>query len=202
MGFETEYKNELTAVLSHLLHFQCPPAPILLRDEFSIELALLQYFNIITTLSHSKYISPIFFHRNSSGKLRTLIDLRGVNHLLRHEYLNSNLLISNMTDATNHSAGKSLFSEVDCSQTYHCVQLADDLLVQFLTFNVASRALAYICLGQRWNKSVTGFDSFVKHYLDPCLAANVCTQFMDDFAAGVNIFDGMIPSLRKLFCLR
>ena len=45
---------------------------------------------------------------------------------------------------------------------------------------------------------VMGFSFFVKHYFDPCLAANVCTQFMDDFAAAVNIFSEMIPALRKL----
>ena len=81
--------------------------------------------------------------------------------------------------------------------------MADDLSVQLLAFNFASRTFAYNCLAQGLNKSVTGFSSFVKHYLDPCLAANVCTQFTDDIAAGVNNFDEMIPALRKFFdCLR
>ena len=185
------------------MYVQGPPAPIHLRDEILVELALLQYFNIITTLSHSKYSSPIFFHRKSSGKLRILIDLRRVNHLLRHDYLNSNFPISNMTDATNHFAGKNLFCKLDCSQAYHCVQMADDFSVHLLAFNFASRTFAYNCLAQGLNKSVTGFSPFVKHYLDPCLAANVCTQFMDDIAAGVKKFDEMIPALRKIFdCLR
>ena len=53
------------------------------------------------------------------------------------------------------------------------------------------------------HKSHTRFSSFFEHYLDPCLAANVCTQFMDDFAAGVNKFDELIPALRRVFdCLR
>ena len=108
-----------------------------------------------------------------------------------------------MIDATNHFAGKHLFCKLDCSQAYHCVQMADDLSVQLLAFNFASRTFAYNCLAQGLNKSVTGFSSFVKHYLDPCLAANVCRQFMDDIAAGVNNFDEMIPALRKFFdCLR
>ena len=183
------------------MYVQGPPAPIHLRDEILVELALLQCFHI--TLSHSKYSSPIFVHRKSSGKLRILIDLRRVNHLLRHDYLNSNFPISNMTDATNHFAAKNLFCKLDCSQAYHCVQMADDLSVQLLAFNLASRIFAYNCLAQGLNKSVRGFSSFVKHYLDPCIAANVCTQFMDDIAAGVNNFDEMIPALRKIFdCLR
>ena len=108
-----------------------------------------------------------------------------------------------MTDATNHFAGKKLFCKLDCSQAYHCVQMADDLSVQLLAFNFASRTFAYNCLAQGLNKSVTGFSSFVKHYLDKCLAANVCTQFMDDIAMGVNNFDEMIPALTKIFdCLR
>ena len=104
-----------------------------------------------------------------------------------------------MTDTTNHFAGKNLFCKLDCSQAYHCVQMADDFSVQLLAFNFASRPFAFICLAQGLNKSVTGFSSFVKHYLDPCLAANVCTQFMDDIAAGMNNFDEMIPALRKIF---
>ena len=164
-----------------------------------IELTLLQNLNIIAKLSHSKYSSPRFNHRRSSSKLRIPIDLRRVNHLLRHEYLNCNFPISNMTEATNHFAVKIFFGKLDCSLAYPCVQMAHDLSVQALEFNFASRTFAYTCLAQGLNKSVTGFSSFVKHYLDPCLAANVCTQRMDDIAAGVNIFDEMIPVLRKKF---
>ena len=108
-----------------------------------------------------------------------------------------------MTDATNHFAGKHLFYKLDCSQAYHCVQMADDLSVEFLAFNFASRTFAYNSLAQGLKRSVTGFSSIVKHYWDPCLAPNVCTQFMDNIAAGVNNFDEMIPAPRKIFdCLR
>ena len=203
VGYNTELKVKLTPSNPLPVYVQGPPAPIHLRDEILIELALLQYYNIITTLSHSKYSSPIFAHRKPSGQLRLLIDLRRVNHLLRHDYLNSNFPISNMTDATNHFAGKQLFCKLDCSQAYHCVQMADDLSVQLLAFNFGSRTFAYNCLAQGLSKSVTGFSSFIKHYLDKCLAANVCTQFMDDIAAGVTCFDELIPTLTKIFdCLR
>ena len=80
--------------------------------------------------------------------------------------------------------------------------MANELSVQILAIKFASRTFAYNCLAQGSNKSVTGFSSFVKHYLDPCSAANVCTQFIDDIAAGVNNFVEMIPALRKKFdCL-
>ena len=199
VGYKTEPKIKLTPEHPLLVYVQGPPAPIHLRDEILIELALLQNFNLKTTLSHSKYSSPIFVHRKSSGKLTVNIVFLRVNQLLRQEYIYSNFRISNMTDARNHFTGKNLFCKLDCPQAYHCVQMADDLSVQLLTFNFASQTNAYNCSTQGLNKSVMGFRPFVKHYLDPCLAANNCTQFMDDNAAGVNNFDEMIPALRTSF---
>ena len=70
VGYNTNLKIKLTPEHPLPVYVQCLPAPIHLRDEIFIELALLQYFNITTTLSHSKYSSPIFFHRNSCAKLR------------------------------------------------------------------------------------------------------------------------------------
>ena len=182
---------------------QCSPASIHLHDEILIQLALLQCFYIISTLSHSKYSRPTFVHGKSSGKLRSFFDLRRVTHLLRHDYLNGNFPISIMTDAKNHFAGKTLFCKLDCSQAYYCVQMVDDFSVHFLAFSFATRTFAYNFLAQGSNKLVRGFSSFVEHYLDPCLAANVCKQFIYDNAAGVYSFDEMIPASRKnIDCLR
>ena len=96
-----------------------------------------------------------------------------------------------MSDASNHFAGKKFRNKLDCWQAYHCVQLAeaDDLSIQFLAFNFASRTYAYKCLVQGLSKSVTGFSSFIRHYLDQCLAANICTQYMDDIGSGVESFE-------------
>ena len=93
-----------------------------------------------------------------------------------------------MSDAINYFAGKKLFTKLDYSQAYHCVQMADDVSVQLLAFNFASRTYAYKCLAQGLNKSVTGFISFIRHYLDPCLASGNCTQFMDDIGNAVTNF--------------
>ena len=73
-----------------------------------------------------------------------------------------------MTDASNHFAGKKLFTKLDCSQAYHCLQMADDISVQLLAFNFSSRTYAYKCLPQGLNKSVPGFSSFIRHYLNQC----------------------------------
>ena len=203
VGYNTELKIKLTPEHNLPVYVKSPLTPIHLRDELVVELALMHYYNLITTLSHSKYSSPVFAQRKSSGRLRILIDLRRINHLLRNDYINSNFPISNMSDATNHFAGKKFLNKLDCSQAYHCVQMADDLSVQLLSFNFASRTYAYKCLAQGLSKSVTGFSSFVRHYLDQCLAANICTQYMDDIGSGVEKFEELVPNLRKIFeCIR
>ena len=196
-------KIKLTPEHNLPVYVQGPPTPIHLRDELHVELALMHYYGLITTLSQSKYSSPLFAHRKESGKLRLLIDLRRVNHLLKNDYLNANFPISNMQDATNHFAGKTLFTKLDCSQAYHCVQMADELSVQLLAFNFASRTYAYKCLAQGLGKSVTGFSAFIRHYLDPCLAAGLCTQFMDYIGCAVEKFENLVTALREIFeCLR
>ena len=164
VSYNTELKIKLTTSNPLPVYVQGPPAPIHLRDEGLIELALLQYYNLITSLPHSRYSSPIFARSKPSGQSRLPIDLRRVNHSLGHDYLNSSFSISNMTDATNHFTGKQLFCKLDCSQAYHCVQMADDFSVQLLAFNFDSRTFAYNCLAQGLNKSVTGLSSSINHY--------------------------------------
>ena len=139
VGFNTELKVKLTPEHELPVYVQSPITPIHLRDELLVELSLMHYYNLITTLPHSNYSSPVFAQRKQSGKLRILNDLRRINHLLINNYVNSNFPISNMSDASNHFAGKTLISKFDCSQAYHCVQLADEKSLQLLAFNFASR---------------------------------------------------------------
>ena len=77
-----------------------------------------------------------------------MIDLRRLSHLLGNDYSDNNFPISNMTDAVHHFAGKTLFTKLDCSQAFHCVQMADSSSVQLLSFNFASRAYTYTRLAQ------------------------------------------------------
>ena len=109
-SFDVGYKSELQikSTPSHELpvYLQSLHTRDELRDELLTELALMHYLGLITTLSNSKYGSPIFAQRKESGKLRILIDLRRISHLLQNDYLNSKFPISNMQDAVNHFAGK------------------------------------------------------------------------------------------------
>ena len=133
----------------------------------------MQYYGIVTLLPNSKCSCPLFAQRKPSGKLRILIDLRRVNRLLRNYYTDNSFSISNMTDAVHHFAGKTLFTKLDCSQAFHCVQMADTFLVQLLKFNFASKTYAYTRLAQGLNISVTGFSSIVRSYLLRCLASRL-----------------------------
>ena len=172
VGYNTELKVKLTPAHELPLYVQCTPTPSHLRDEILFELALMQYYGMVTLLPISTYSSPIFAQRKPSGKSRIFVDLRRVNHLLRNDCSDNNFPISNMTDAVHYFAGKTIFTKLDCSHAYHCVQMADPLSVQLLPFNFFSRTYAYTILAQGLNKSVTGFSSFVRCYLDSCLAAN------------------------------
>ena len=77
-----------------------------------------------------------FLHKgNRHGKLRLLVDLRKINTLIADDYINKNHPFSTVTDAAQRMAGKNLFCELDCSQAYHCVQMADQHSIELLAFN-------------------------------------------------------------------
>ena len=173
VGYNSENTMKLTPEHDQPVYTQSLPTPIHLREELQVELALLQYFGLITSLNHSKYSSPIFAHRKTNGEFRDLVDLQRINHLLLHDYHNNNFPISTIADTTAHFAGKSLFCKLDCSQANHCVQMADPLSVQN-AFDFASRTMAYQRLARGLNRAVTEFSAFVRNYLEPCLSANIC----------------------------
>ena len=150
--------------------------PIHLKEDLIVELALIHKYGIIAVLPFSKYASPIFAQRKPNGKLRLLVDLRKINTLIADDYTNNNHPVSTLSDAAQHMAGKSLFCKLDCSQAYHCLQMADQRLVEMLAFNVASRTFAYKRLAQGLSRSVSAFSSFMREYLDPVVKAAQCAQ--------------------------
>ena len=86
---------------------QSLPTPINLKDDITVELALLRRYGIITTLPISEYASPIFAQRKPNGRLRLLVDRRKINNLISQDYINNNHPVSTLSDATQHMAGKS-----------------------------------------------------------------------------------------------
>ena len=103
-----EFKVQLTPLDNRPAYSQSLPAPIFLKDNILVKLALLHKYGIIMTLLCSKYASPIFAQRKPNGKLRPLVDLRKINTLIADDYINNNQPISTLTDAAQHMAEKKL----------------------------------------------------------------------------------------------
>ena len=203
IGINTEFKVQLTPLDNRPAYSQSLPAPINLKDDILVELALLHKYGIITTLPFSKYASPSFAQRKPNGKLRLLVDLRKINTLIADDYINNNHPVSTLTDAAQHMAGKNLFCKLDCSQAYHCLQMADQQSVELLAFNFASRTFAYQRLAQGLSRSLSAFSSFIREYLDPVVKADQCAQYVDDIDIAANTPEHSIKNLRAVFqCLR
>ena len=134
IAINREFKVKPSPNYDRPVYSQSLPTPINLKDDITVELALLHKYGIITTLPFSKYASPIFAQRKRNGRLRLLVDLRKINNLITEDYINNNHPVSTLLDAAQHMAGKKLFCKLDCSQAYHCLQMADYQSNQMLAF--------------------------------------------------------------------
>ena len=199
IGINTEFKVQLTPLNTRPAYSQSIPAAINLKDDILVELALLQKYGIITTLPFSKYASPIFAQRKPNGKLHILVDLRKINTLIADDYINNNHPVSTLMDAAQHMAGKNLFCKLDCSQAYHCLQMADQQSIEPLAFNFASRTFAYRRLAQGLSRSLSAFSSFIREYLDPVIKTDQCEQYVDDIGIAASTPEQLIKNLRAVF---
>ena len=199
IGINTEFKVQLTPLDNRPAYSQSLPAPINLKDDILVELALLHKYGIITTLPFSQYASPIFAQRKPYGKLRLLVDLRKINTLIADDYIKNNHPVSTLTDAAQHMAEKNLFCKLDCSQAYHCLQMADQQSIELLASNFASRTFAYRRLAQGISSSLLAFSSFIRKYFDPVIKANQCAQNVDDIGTAANTPEQLIKNLRAVF---
>ena len=86
IGMNTDFKLKLTPQHEEPVYSRSLPTPTYLKDDLFVELALMQEYGIITTLPYSKYYSPMFAQRKPNGKLRILVDLRRINHLIKNDY--------------------------------------------------------------------------------------------------------------------
>ena len=203
IGMNTEFKVKLTPKDDKAVYSQSLPMPIHLKEDLIVELALMHKYGIITVLPFSKYASPIFAQRKPNGKLRLLVDLRKINSLIADDYTNNNHPVSTLSDAAQHLAGNSLFCKLDCSQAYHCLQMADQRSVEMLAFNFASRTFAYKRLAQGLSRSVSAFSSFMREYLDPVVKADQGGQYVDDIGIAANNTTDLTRNIRAVFkCIR
>ena len=203
VGMNTEFKVKLTRKDEKAVYSQSLPMPIHLKEDLFVALALMHKYGIITVLPFSKYASPIFAQRKPNGKLRLLVDFWKINSLIANDYTNNNHPVSTLSDAPQHLAGKSLFCKLDCSQAYHCLQMADQRSVEKLAFNFASRSFAYKRLAQGLSRSVSAFSSLMREYLDPVVKADQCPQYVDDFGIAANKATDLTRNIRANFkCIR
>ena len=172
----TEFNVQPTYLDNRPAYSQNLPAPINLKDDILVELASLHKYAIINTLSFSKYASPIIARRIPNAKLRLLVDLRKTNTLIANDYINNNHPVSTLTDAAQHMAGKNLFFKLDCSQAYHCLQMADQQSIEILAFNFASRTFAFRRLAQGLSCSLLAISSFIRE----------CAKDVDDIRKAAN----------------
>ena len=199
----TEFKVKLTPEDDKAVYSQSLPMPIHLKEDLNVELALMHKYGIVTVLPFSKYASPIFAQRKPNGKLRLLVDLRKINSLITDDYTNNNHPVSTLSDAAQHLAGKSLFCKLDCSQAYHCLQMADQRSVEKLAFKFASKTFAYKRLAQGLRRSVSAFSSFMREYLDPVVKADQCAQYVDEIGIAANNATDLTRNIRAVFkCIR
>ena len=103
-----------------------------------------------------------------------------MNTLIADDYIINNHPVSTITDVAQHMAGKNLFCKLDCSQAYHCLQMAEQQSIELFAFNVASRIFAYRRLAQALSRSVSAFSSFIRKNLNPVIKADQCAQYVDD----------------------
>ena len=166
-------------------------------------------YDITTTLPFSKYASPIFAQGKPNDKLRLLakstVDLLKINARIADDYINNNHPVSTLSDVrcgTTPSREK-LFCKLDCSQAYHCLQMADQRSVELLAFNFASRPFAYRRLAQGLNRALSAFSSFMREYLDSVIKADQCAQFVDDIGIAANTTEQLIKNIKAVFkCIR
>ena len=199
----TEFKVELTPKDDKAVYSQSLPMPIHLKEDLIVELALMHKSGIITVLLFSMNASHIFAQRKPNGKSRLFVDLRKINSLIAEDYTNNNHPVSTLSDAAQHLAGKSLFYKLDCSQAYHCLQMAEQRSVEMLTFNFAARTFAYKRLAQGLSRSVSAFSSFMREYLEPVVKAHQCAQYVDDIGIAATNATDLTRNIRAVFkCIR
>ena len=203
IGMNAEFKLRLTTKKDKAAYSRNLPMPIHLMEDVVVELALLHKYGITTVLPFSKYASAIFAHRKPNGKIRLFVDLRKINTLLADDYTNNIHSVSTLSDAAQHLAGKSLFCKLDCSQAYHCLQMADQRSVKMLAFNFASRSFTYEWLAQGLSRSVSVFSSLMREYLDPVVEAEHCAQYVDDIGIAASNATDPTRNIWALFhCIR
>ena len=77
--------------------------------------------------------------------------------------------------------------------------MADQLSIEMLAFNFASRTFAYRRLAQGLSRALTAFSSFKRECLDKVIKADRCAQYVDGIGIAANDAQQLISNLRAAF---
>ena len=203
IGVNTDFKAKLTSNDDKAVYSQSLPMPIHLKGELIVELALMHKYGIITLSPFSKYASPVFAQRKPNGKLHLVVDLRKINTLIAADYTSNIHPVSTLSDAARLLAGKSLLCKLDCSQAYHCLQMADQRSVEKFAFNFAGRNFAYKRFAQGLRRFLSAFSSFIGEYLDPVVKSDKCAQYVVNIGIAANNATDLTRNIQAVFkCIR
>ena len=103
IGINNIFKVKLTPKDERPIYTQSLSVPINLKEDLTVELALMHRYSIITKLPFSKNASPIFAQRNPTCRPTKN------NALISDDYINNNHPVSTLPDAPQHLAGKKTF---------------------------------------------------------------------------------------------
>ena len=92
-----------------------------------------------------------------------------------------------------------LFCNLECSQTYHCLQTADHRSIEMLAFNFARRTFAYRRSAQGLSLALSTLSSIMRRYLDEVIKADQSAQCLDDIGIAANEPEYLIANLKEIF---
>ena len=160
----------------------------------------MQEYGIITTLPYSKYSSPIFEQRKPNGKLRILVDLRRINHLLKKDYKQHNHPVTTIADAANTWQARS----TSARSVVHRPTIASRWLTNnqsnFLRSTLAAEPSRISDTPKRGlNRSLSAFNSTIREYLDALGKAERYAQYVDDIGVAANSVDELVGNIETVF---
>ena len=154
---------------------------------------------IITTLSLSKYSPPNFSQRKLNGKQRIFFDPRQKTYLIKKNYGEHNHAVTRISNEAQHIAKKKYFCELECSRTYHCLQMANQQSVQFFFFQFRFKTFAYRRLAQSLNTCLSSFTGKLRENLDPLVEADRYAQCVYDMGVAAPTASELIDNLDHVF---
>ena len=89
------------------------------------------------------------------------------------------------------------FHNLECSQAYHCLQIADQPSEEKLKFNFVLLTFVYRRLAQGLSRSLSEFTSFMREHLDPVIKADQYAQYVDDIGIAQKDTQHLVKSFKK-----